>query len=876
MAAKALRLSNVNHAAGIFADMSVDGPAIGTLVAIVDRAKNLPNRKTMGKQNPYCAARLGKEARKTDTDLRGGQTPRWDQELRFTVHESPDYLRMKLSVFNDDKRTDLIGETWIDLKNLIIPGGSQSDQWHTLQFRGKYAGEIRLEMTYYDTRPADEAVIERRTQGVERPVSAKHNTAPVPAHTLSSSSSSSLSGPRQLKEVKRRPVPTDPAGLAARPAPEKAHSSPGLVPVASQTRPAPYENMTRPSSSGLEYAPPPRHTAPPEPQYDTPHGIPLPPAHQARTYETPDDFQRDWNGAGPSVSYPVPAGQLRRPPQGYSQEPPYPSHRDNQDYYARPHRPDQDYYARPRSGYDNAPPVDYRYARPDIAPARQDLYHESAMLATVQPSSAPGAPRSGHYSHSYPAQDQYGYIEEPPARRYHASSVSSRHRVEYQQEIQDPDRHYRQHRNSLTMRGRSPGRSGRESQAEYAAMQPRVDDEEEEGPPPPPPVHRSGLINQQLVPSPSPSYHAYSPEYGPRPTQEMNMPQPPNMMLEEDRSLHDLPPVTNDPTMPPSLVAGLDPEIADAESDRVVHEIQARRRSGIFEEDLRPRRSREPSPVPPYPTEAPVEERRRSIVSRRSMNEDAPQQLVLRKSVSPRPPPSRGRDAPSQIPFSPDSFDSFNPHAAQAAVSRDPAPAYETPAEAMEAARRSEAAASRTDGPIIGDDGREIDPSDHLPTETWAPEPDRKSRKSGVVVRFKSPASRTPPRALPAPARDSSTRPTSMYGSSTDLTRVSPRGVSPGADINRGRQAYSTSPGRTYSTSPQPRRKSISPAPSPLYAPATVGPPIPAKVPIAAPPVYGQDALSRELNSIDIGAVGYSSSRAMRKYVPNAITGYSM
>lgn len=65
------------HAAGIYADMSVDGPAIGTLVCIVDRAKNLPNRKTIGKQNPYCAARLGKEAKKTETDLRGGQTPKW-------------------------------------------------------------------------------------------------------------------------------------------------------------------------------------------------------------------------------------------------------------------------------------------------------------------------------------------------------------------------------------------------------------------------------------------------------------------------------------------------------------------------------------------------------------------------------------------------------------------------------------------------------------------------------------------------------------------------------------------------------------------------------------------------------------------------------
>lgn len=57
--------------------MTVDGPEIGTLVMVCDRAKNLPNRKTMGKQNPYCAARLGKEAKKTPVDKRGGQTPRW-------------------------------------------------------------------------------------------------------------------------------------------------------------------------------------------------------------------------------------------------------------------------------------------------------------------------------------------------------------------------------------------------------------------------------------------------------------------------------------------------------------------------------------------------------------------------------------------------------------------------------------------------------------------------------------------------------------------------------------------------------------------------------------------------------------------------------
>ena len=39
---------NGMHTAGIFSDMSIDGPEIGTLVVVVDRAKNLPNRKTIG------------------------------------------------------------------------------------------------------------------------------------------------------------------------------------------------------------------------------------------------------------------------------------------------------------------------------------------------------------------------------------------------------------------------------------------------------------------------------------------------------------------------------------------------------------------------------------------------------------------------------------------------------------------------------------------------------------------------------------------------------------------------------------------------------------------------------------------------------------
>jgi hypothetical protein len=68
---------NGMHRMGVYADMIIDGPEIGTLIVIVDRAKNLPNWKHFGKQELYCVARLGKEVKKTENDRGGGQTPIW-------------------------------------------------------------------------------------------------------------------------------------------------------------------------------------------------------------------------------------------------------------------------------------------------------------------------------------------------------------------------------------------------------------------------------------------------------------------------------------------------------------------------------------------------------------------------------------------------------------------------------------------------------------------------------------------------------------------------------------------------------------------------------------------------------------------------------
>ncbi|GFF32876.1 ingression protein fic1 [Aspergillus udagawae] len=868
MASKLPRITNINHAAGIYADMSVDGPAIGTLVAVIDRAKNLPNRKTMGKQNPYCAARLGKEAKKTETDLRGGQTPKWDHELRFTVHESPDYFRLKVSIFNDDKKTDLIGETWIDLRDLIIPGGSQSDQWHPLQYRGKYAGEVRIEMTYYDTRPEDEAVIERRMQAAEKVHTKSSGSRPAPAAPVSSSSS--LSGPRQLEKVKRRPLPSDPtASTPARPGPpEKAPSAP-LPSHPAPVRPVHHEHAhSTPALNGADHMRYSQRQAPEAP-YDAYASASQPPP-PAKVYDTPDDFHREWNHAAPAHPAPPP---LRRSPQEES----YP-------YRERPDAYDSRHHARPRSSYGNGPAPDYR----SMPPSRPEYQSQPGPdMHPRHPYESTSRPTSHHSNRQFPAPEQYGY--EGDALRHghevaqyspHSSTRSYNHSpVDYAPApAPEPEHHYRLHSNSVaSINSRHRNSIAHDNfHPDYAAMQPRVDDEEEEGPPPPPPAHRSGLVqpSQQLVPSPASSYKAYSPEFAPSPrnTNDMTALQP--LRPSHGNRLQDHPRMKN-PSVPRSLVAGFDPALAEVEAVRAVQESQANRRRSFFEEDALIRTTGSKPASIPYPDDT---DYRSSLVLRKSVSSES-RIVPRRKSVSPRPPSTAERQV-SQTPFSPDSYDALNPNAARSAVTRDTAPAYETVAQAMQTARLNEMKPD-TSGPIIGDDGREIDPSDHLPSETWAPEPERKNRKPEVILRFKHPSARDVAGARP---RSSGTS-----------------GTSPGAEYpERGRQEYGGyGHGRNYSTTETARprsshRKSVSPAPSArsshsvssLYAPVNVGPPIPAKVPIAPPagPSYpvmggatGMDALSRELNSIDLGSVGCSVVRAPRKYVPKTITtGYAM
>ncbi|KAL2218435.1 hypothetical protein M432DRAFT_546544 [Thermoascus aurantiacus ATCC 26904] len=865
---KPAKLPNV-HTAGIYADMALDGPAIGTLVAVIDRAKNLPNRKTMGKQNPYCAARLGKEAKKTDTDMRGGQTPRWDQELRFTVHESPDYQQLKVSVFNDDKKTDLIGETWIDLKNVLTPGGGQSDQWHPLQYKGKYAGEVRIEMTFYDSRLEDEAVVEKRREAAEKSQAKNSGPGTAPA-------SSSLSGPRQPKVLKRRPLPADPTGASparnaapehVQPAPAQAHSSP--------VRPAmPDQNhSTPPRPVGPETArPTSRHAAAPDTVYSTtPHGS-SPGSRPGRGYDAPEDFQREW--APPNPRHAV----ANTPP--YPQDP-RPSHREQS---AEPYDPRYQ-QPRPQAEYDNTYQPEHHRQRQEVTSGRYE-YPEEAYPRN--PYETP--PRQNNYQLVTPEQSRYSGDQASHGQRsrnspYQPGPLGYAYDTALPESAlprSTPGSAEQYHRyNTTPVKGDvfrdSPRRNtvGREDyHPEYASMQPRVEDEEDEEPPPPPPVHRSGLVqtsqhgqpNQHTGASPT-TYRAYSPEFAPSASQSTNLEPATSASSPSSQTsysqpgkgrVQDLPSHNDVQEMPPSLVAGYDPTVADAESERVIRESRASRRHSSMHQ---------PAPQPSEP------QYHQSQASESQSTSPDIRGIPPRKSVSPRPPPTEERGL-TGVPFSPDSYDALNPNAGRASATTAPAPRYETPEQAMEAARRTELEKERELQPIIGSDGRVIDPSDHLPTDTWAPEPERKSKKPEVVVRFKHPPQSSTMGPRPSP-RDSAVR------------------VESGGREYHSRGGYSHH--RNYSTPnayappppppPQTRRRSISPSPSSLYAPEESTPPIPSKVPVAppmnqshpmlgptssttttAPPSGSLDALAQEMKTIDIGSVGCRSGRNGKRY----------
>lgn len=96
--------------------------------------------------------------------MRGGQTPVWDEEARFKLKEGPQNRLLKLSVLDEtDTKPELIGDTVIQLQPAFDSNPVEGyDEWHELTYKGKYAGEVYLEMTFYPAKPPSAASRKKR------------------------------------------------------------------------------------------------------------------------------------------------------------------------------------------------------------------------------------------------------------------------------------------------------------------------------------------------------------------------------------------------------------------------------------------------------------------------------------------------------------------------------------------------------------------------------------------------------------------------------------------------------------------------------------------------------------------------------------------
>ena len=694
-----------------------------------------------------------------------------------------------------------------------MPGGGKNDLWQGLNCKGKYAGELRLEMTYYDTRPKPEKPLREGVTGEEDGFRQSAGSA---------------------SKVKRRPLPNNPNNIV----PDVSRES--IPPGRAKHGPREYRTPLR------------AHSMPPETISHSPqqlhgtqahlHGHPhvaSQPASLEHTpqnpyYQEPEQYQRPMADPFEQPDFLPqlpPSGRQRSPMpsrQPSRQAQPMPAHASHSHLglahshsapivplaHPEPQAFVDDYQLRtdyPEPLHD----VDYqhrhlRQRRNDVPPGWQEEYGDSfSQGEDVAPPPPPmhsnSAPVVPHATPPHP--------QSSPASRYGITPPSGRHHSVPSASVYGQPQRTPVHAH--------PARGG--SLDHFTT---------------PPNAGAYGTTPPSLVPGQTPSpyaravaarttphRHSVADSYGatpPRPhplSQQISRarsPQPYSELPGSSPQAYNQPDYGAAPLIKPRAVSPRPPTLARPRSS---YSIQ------------HPVHHFETSDYSPLSTSRPPTSRIANV------NNFAP---TARKTVSPQPSPTDiGR---SGIPFSPDSFDIHNPNARPSPLGASPHSPYHIRSD-------SETPRQEQKGPIVGWHGQEIDPSDHLPVEAWAPEPEKKT-------------------------------PTKTYGTGRDRD-FGPRAAAQGVTTTGGRVSKDTvlakKPGRVPSAEPlrgeHPNYNSVSPVPDPYeqgrqqYSQAFhdagrrspyggggggVAPSLPPKVPVQE--YSATAALSRELSTIDIGA----------------------
>jgi hypothetical protein len=636
----------------------------------------------------------------------------------------------------------------MDLKDVIVPGGGQNDIWHQLQFKGKYAGEIRVELTYYDTRPKEESTLEKRREKEK-------------SHTNSGGNSAATGGPRQLgpREVKRRPLPRGPPGSSPTtrpPPPDHVHSSPtpALHPGPSNNGQADHRDIWAPDQhyhSGIEqtvsnYEASVAHGH--DDQRSLAGDYDLSSRQDFSHAQEASPLYSDHNGCEQM--------EMRVEPSEHSYHSDFgtfPSSPATHPFYYTPRQDDRRHSAQQtfpsQNIAENSPPSPYG-SSPPVRPSP----------GTVR--SAPGSGDNGQraqfnrYSTSVIKTD--AYRDSPLRQSISHHEIEPDHDARPGSPEEEPPPPPPAHGQRLSL-SRPPSNTYQDTNNFQVSRKPPVSSPSNFSPDARSPLQ---TIERNFDPyyqpniSPFPPQSAWQDPYETHSSPEYKPYEPPPRSQTFPRPSSNR---ENNPPLPAASYDGLPTEMEEPTSYDVAENQRPWNGPSPSDQPLRLFSNGKPTQgydFPDIPDQQRTFQSQPPIVRPHAISPGA-RNAPPRKPVSPHPPSASDDRRLSGVPFSPDSYDVLNPITSPAVTTSVSPPKVETPEQLKEAARLREVEKLREQGPIIGNDGREIDPSDHLPSDTWAPEPERKTRKPEVVIRFrtKDEAVRTPIKfaSSPTPAR---------------------------------------------------------------------------------------------------------------------------
>ena len=636
-----------------------------------------------------------------------------DQELRFSVHESVDYQKLKVSVFNEDKKTDLIGECWVELENVLRRGGGRKDSWHDLNSKGRYAGQIRIELTYYDTRPREQSQPAELSECQE-------NEDGQQSHLPRTN------GPRQ-PPLKRRPLPSTAASSSPT---ADNHSHDGML-----QQETTIQSHQDPSSRE-------------DPRYYEPAMQNSEPAVHNFAQDPLDIYQRpELPGHSFSESDAGNVQGLNYAMNGSNeQQQPYASHRElnqNQMYdqdmvYAddpqaleavdgtddynthqyqehapAPLQPSRRSYTQPpRPTFPGAPP--HTYSAPELAPHEQVAHHQGRALAS--PHRHGYTDLRGHVQTQSTSETLNSSPPPPPTHRNSMPTISrtSPQKQSPMQVSSGPRRalHHATNSHDVIPQRTLPSQE-RESLYNYeetAAPYQRQLNERRQSDDANYSMSWYQDQNHQQHHSPVPRMDQALPGGSPTPA---NLRAQPNASYQQARPK---------PTADAGSYSYFSPHSPATVSTSSVPVVR-------------------PRPISP------------NTLGSVSASPPARKPVGSSSNTTPISEPTRRQEEAPSMPFSPDSFAQFNPHAQHASPAKSNPfdnngqiqPMYnsDTPGQGAPPAKtKSEEPRTDSFGRIVRSDGRRVDPSDYLPSSTFAAEPEPKGadkeRRANIKVNVKS------------------------------------------------------------------------------------------------------------------------------------------